>query len=176
MSKVQTVLSALLDAGYEAEFAHTGGGCYALRVVLGDNTADDFSEVLVTDSDVFSIRDFDSDDELTGEWWIGAYRASGDPLSDELRVVEEVDSFATTVLAVVAAVRAAVRDLEADAYRSLVAAVGSGFHPDTRGNDYSTLPAGITARDVDRIIDAAHAAGLDVYSVALDIITKGDAS
>jgi hypothetical protein len=55
-------------------------------------------------------------------------------------------------------------------YRRLVTAIGGGFHPDTRGDDYVTLPAGITADMVDQTIDAALVYDLDVYAIALDVI------
>lgn len=56
------------------------------------------------------------------------------------------------------------------AYRNLVAAFGGGFHPDTRGDDYESLPAGITAEQYETIVEATFAAGLDAYGLALDEI------
>lgn len=55
-------------------------------------------------------------------------------------------------------------------YRRLVTAIGGGFHPDTRGADYVTLPAGITPDMVDQTIDAALDADLDVYDIAIEIM------
>lgn len=55
-------------------------------------------------------------------------------------------------------------------YRRMVAAFGAGFHPDTRGADYSTLPAGYTATIVDNVIDDALAYNLDVYDIAIAIM------
>ena len=40
-------------------------------------------------------------------------------------------------------------------YEDLVKAIGQGFHPDTPGGDYTSLPEGVTARDVDRIVGDA---------------------
>jgi hypothetical protein len=57
----------------------------------------------------------------------------------------------------------------------LIASIGPGFHPDTRGDDYNSLPDGYEPADVDRIIEAAFADGVDVYGVALDAIHSIDA-
>lgn len=57
-----------------------------------------------------------------------------------------------------------------DEYVALVRAIGMGFHPDTRGDDYTSLPDGVTAEDVDRIVEAAFNADFDPYNVALDLI------
>lgn len=54
-------------------------------------------------------------------------------------------------------------------YRALVHAMGQGFHPDTRAEDYTSLPDGYTAEQVDAIVVEAFAAELDVYGIALDI-------
>lgn len=43
------------------------------------------------------------------------------------------------------------------AYEDLVRLVGPGFHPDTRGNEYTSLPAGLTPKDVDKIVRDAFA-------------------
>jgi hypothetical protein len=56
--------------------------------------------------------------------------------------------------------------------RALAAAVGGWFHPDTRGADYTSLPEGLTADEVDRIIDAAVAAGTDVYAAAVEAVSR----
>lgn len=55
-------------------------------------------------------------------------------------------------------------------YRDLVARIGGGFHPDTRGDAYTSLPDGITPERVDAVVDAALAMGLDVYGIALDTV------
>lgn len=44
-------------------------------------------------------------------------------------------------------------------YPELVISIGPGFHPDTRGADYATLPDGLEPGDVDRIVAGAW----DVY-------------
>lgn len=61
-------------------------------------------------------------------------------------------------------------------YTALVRAIGGGFHPDTRGADYTSLPDGYTAELVDEIVDDALGSGLDVYGVALDLIHEADAA
>lgn len=57
-----------------------------------------------------------------------------------------------------------------DLYRGLVRDIGPGFHPDTLGLEYDSLPSGWTAQDVDDVIDMAMAEQIDVYGIALDII------
>jgi len=59
-------------------------------------------------------------------------------------------------------------------YVTMVRAIGPGFHPDTRGSDYTSLPAGYTPERVESILLAAHHAGLDIYLVALDVLEGGD--
>lgn len=61
-----------------------------------------------------------------------------------------------------------------EAFRTLVRAIGGGFHPDTRGADYISLPEPYTPADVDRTVEAALAAGVDVYGEALDLIHEDD--
>lgn len=56
------------------------------------------------------------------------------------------------------------------AYRDLVGRIGLGFHPDTRGEDYTTLPEGLTPEAVERIVLEAVQAGLDPYEVALRVL------
>jgi len=41
-------------------------------------------------------------------------------------------------------------------YEELVRAIGPGFHPDLRGEDYTSLPDGITPDQVDEIVELAH--------------------
>ena len=72
-------------------------------------------------------------------------------------------------------VEAALADEQAentavDEFAALVEAVGPGFHPDTPGSDYTNLPAGYTADEVDRIVEAVLAADLDPYEIALDLM------
>lgn len=58
-------------------------------------------------------------------------------------------------------------------YDRLVKAIGMGFHPDTRGDNYTSLPEGYTPADVDRIVTAAFAAtDFDVYEVAVAIFAE----
>lgn len=60
-------------------------------------------------------------------------------------------------------------------YEKLARAIGGGFHPDTRGADYTSLPDGYTAVDVDRIVEAAFDAHLDVYGIGLDVLNADQA-
>ena len=53
-------------------------------------------------------------------------------------------------------------------FLALAAAIGGGFHPDTRGDAYISLPDGWTAEEVDRVVTAAFVPGLDPYGLALD--------
>jgi hypothetical protein len=53
-------------------------------------------------------------------------------------------------------------------YRWLIEMIGPGFHPDTR--DYDGYPAGLSQRDIDRIIDDARMNDVDIYGIALDVI------
>lgn len=56
-------------------------------------------------------------------------------------------------------------------YRRLVRRIGRGFHPDTRGADYSRpLPSGYGNDDVDRIVRLAREHGVDVYAVACEVL------
>ena len=56
------------------------------------------------------------------------------------------------------------------AYRDLVGRIGLGFHPDTRGEDYTSLPEGLDAETVERIGLEAVQAGVDIYAVALSVL------
>lgn len=55
------------------------------------------------------------------------------------------------------------------AYRALVAEIGLGFHPDTRGDDYT--PALPDAARYEAIVEAAFAV-CDPYAVALDVFKQ----
>lgn len=66
--------------------------------------------------------------------------------------------------------RAARKHAAKKRYVSLVAAIGPGFHPDTSGADYGSLPEGITAERVDEVVNAAIEYELDVYALALDVV------
>lgn len=57
-------------------------------------------------------------------------------------------------------------------YQQIVTVIGAGFHPDTPGADYTTLPEGITAQDVDDAVTDALEAGIDVHSVALETLHR----
>ena len=87
MSKVQDVMQALADDGFvNVEWAHTGGGCYAIRLPLGDGEGD-FSEIMITGEDVFSSYDYDSDEYVNGEWFADRYNKGGDSVTDGEGVV-----------------------------------------------------------------------------------------
>ena len=63
-------------------------------------------------------------------------------------------------------------------YEELVRAIGPGFHPDTYGDDYTSLPAGLTPEIVDEVVAVAfvmHEAGddKDPYSRALAVLESG---
>lgn len=57
-----------------------------------------------------------------------------------------------------------------DAYERIVRAIGQGFHPDTDGGDYETLPEGIRPHHVNDAIDAVIEAGGDPYAIANAIL------
>lgn len=57
-------------------------------------------------------------------------------------------------------------------YRQIVTLIGHGFHPDTPGDGYTSLPDGITPQDVDDAIAAVIDAGHDPYSIGLEVLTN----
>jgi hypothetical protein len=65
-------------------------------------------------------------------------------------------------------------DAEADAlaeFSALVLAIGDGFHPDTRGDDYTSLPDGYTPERVDTIVGRfVMNSDLDPSGVANDLL------
>lgn len=69
----------------------------------------------------------------------------------------------------VVAYRQARDEIRAE-YERLIRDIGSGFHPDSLGTDYTSLPSPWTADRVDAAIERAFAADLDVYGIALDVI------
>lgn len=52
-------------------------------------------------------------------------------------------------------------------FRTMVRTLGAGYHPDTSGDQYVSLPDGYDADRVDRLTETAQEAGVDVYAVAL---------
>lgn len=111
--KTQQIVAALDEAlPYVVGFHPTGGGCYAIRVEVGDYTADDFREVMITDEDVFSARDWETDEHLLGNFWIGAYNGSGDAINELVEVHERGD-WPATLLKIVEAARRQVALVEA---------------------------------------------------------------
>jgi hypothetical protein len=52
-------------------------------------------------------------------------------------------------------------------YEQLITKVGPGFHPDGRAEDYTSLPAGVSAKTFDKIVDEAHECG-DAYERAFN--------
>lgn len=59
-------------------------------------------------------------------------------------------------------------------YAVLVRAIGPGFHPDTGGDEYDSLPPQYTPEIVDDIVEQAFATHLDPdpYEIALAIIEE----
>lgn len=55
-------------------------------------------------------------------------------------------------------------------YRKMVAAIGPGYHPDTPGDDYDSLPTGYTAAGVDRITREVLVTPADPYDIALEVL------
>lgn len=55
-------------------------------------------------------------------------------------------------------------------YTAMVRAIGPGFHPDTPGDGYTSLPDTHPAPVVDAILAMAEIAGIDTYAVALDVL------
>lgn len=104
-TKVQTVINALTEDGWDhTEFAHTGGGCYAIRIMLGNPAVGDFSEILITGEDVFTLGDLTSDDDLgLAQWFVGSYNGSGDTEGEAL-IEEETREFDVVVAEIVATV------------------------------------------------------------------------
>lgn len=103
--KVQQILAALREDGWaDVEFAHTGGGCRAIRISLGDYQREDFSEVLITGDDVLCGADYDSDEYLDGHWWIGGYDGSGEPVDGvETHLYDDRQPWTETLAAIVTA-------------------------------------------------------------------------
>jgi hypothetical protein len=59
-----------------------------------------------------------------------------------------------------------VRDVVTD-FVVMVRSIGPGFHPDTRGSDYVSLPSRYSAVMVDILVDDARSLGVDVYDLAI---------
>ena len=64
-------------------------------------------------------------------------------------------------------------------FEELVQAIGLGFHPDTPGDKYTSLPEGITPEDVDRIVNEAWAESdmhlaPDPYRRTLAVLGEGN--
>lgn len=60
-------------------------------------------------------------------------------------------------------------------FEELVTLIGPGFHPDTRGKDYASLPVSVTAADVDRVVDDAFMERTcegDVYDRTLNLFHR----
>jgi hypothetical protein len=62
--------------------------------------------------------------------------------------------------------------VDEDALRQMVRDFGLGFHPDTRGADYESLPDGYTASLVDEMMMSAFENVSDVYKVTLDVFQE----
>jgi len=107
--KTQQIVAALKAEGWiNTEWAHTGGGCYAIRVPLGDPQRDDFTEVMVTGEDVFFEQDWRSDDNLqTEDWYVGSYDQDGDYIGEPVRV-KGTDDWPATLTRIVITVNRAI--------------------------------------------------------------------
>lgn len=129
ISRVQTVLDALKADGWaNVEFANTGGGCHAIRLSLGNPSAGDWREILITGEDVFHASDLTSDANLgdLGQWFVGYYDGSGD-LENEALIEEKGRPFAEVVAEIVAATN---RLAGVSAFRQTTSALGADVNPD----------------------------------------------
>lgn len=129
-------------------------------------TSPDPRRVLVVAIDVTDLTD-DEVDALAVEVAVQAEASDDHP--DAGHVVTEVvlgEAALTTVGGTLD------QRLSEEPYRALVRMIGPGFHPDTRGADYTNLPPGLTAEDVDRIVDnALRDLGEDrLYEVAVETV------
>lgn len=92
-TKVQALIDALRADGFvNVEWAHTGGGCYAVCIPLGDGTPDDMSQILITGEDVFYADDLDSDEQVNGEWYADLYGPDGDSTTEGRGIVLTMDT------------------------------------------------------------------------------------
>lgn len=57
-------------------------------------------------------------------------------------------------------------------YEELIRAIGPGFHPDVRGEDYAVLPAHITPQMVNQVVDYAHSDGSNPYRRAFHVFIE----
>lgn len=53
-------------------------------------------------------------------------------------------------------------------YEELIRKIGPGFHPDTRGYEYASLPDGVTAEEVENVVNEAHQEG-NAYTRAWNV-------
>jgi hypothetical protein len=56
-------------------------------------------------------------------------------------------------------------------FEEIVRAIGHGFHPDTAGEDYLSLPEGVTPDDVDAAVADLVESGKDPYEEGLRILS-----
>jgi hypothetical protein len=62
--------------------------------------------------------------------------------------------------------------VDEDTFKQMVRDFGLGFHPDTRGADYESLPDGYTVGLVDDMIASAFETVPDVYKITLDVFKE----
>lgn len=62
---------------------------------------------------------------------------------------------------------ATAADRALDELTAMINAIGPGFHPDTDGEEYTSLPDGYDPEEVNRILGAAYDFGYDVAEIAL---------
>lgn len=60
---VQALIRDLQARGVPAEWAHTGGNCYAVAVIMSED-----AEILITGDDVLLADDYGSDENLDSVW------------------------------------------------------------------------------------------------------------
>ena len=103
--KTRQIVDALRANGWpNVEWTHTGGGCYAIALPLGDRN--DFSEVLITGDDVLIADDWYGDEYLDGVWYVVGYDREGDALDGAEWSCNEAGDWPMTLAEIVAVVDA----------------------------------------------------------------------
>jgi hypothetical protein len=121
----------------------------ALDAAYAAGTDDRAPRIEFVDGDLH-VTEFDGDDEYL------------DVLTPDASGLYSLGAYAWTWSVDHDAARAFART----EYAALVLAMGDGFHPDTRGDDYTSLPDEFTAEGVDRIVEAAFDLLVDPYAIA----------
>jgi hypothetical protein len=105
MSKVRDLMQALKEDGFmNVDWAYMAGGCYAVRLSLGDPMENDFSEFLISNAtpeprphgydvaEPFGRRDLDDDDRVSGIWWLDRYNELGESETDGNGLIRTADT------------------------------------------------------------------------------------